>query len=329
MCQARIDDVQAQERSAIACPSASTERASTSSFSSPERDGDVEDREILRVPKSRKRQQAELKAQLRAKRNTSVNSLTSLGSQKERPVYQSSSFRSSPPKSATECYKEVLTQDACPHLARWLSEEPSEGVTWDFERYYQACDTCVLSDEALLPDALSFLMKDRKKDEKTIIAIDLEWRPDQSKTANNPVALIQLATTTRCVLLRTIHWDTSGVSGIPEPLHRFFSECPNRFFVGFSWDSGDGKKMLSTFGVGKSVFSNFCDLQELAQVLGYGKKCGLAWLTKEVVGAELTKAVARSNWERAELSAEQVVYGALDAFSLHAILAGWKLSGGV
>jgi ribonuclease D len=158
------------------------------------------------------------------------------------------------------------------------------------------------------------------------VAIDLEWRPDRFKDNNNPVALIQLATTSRCVLLRTVNWDTSGGGGLPEALGSFFSEAPNRFFVGFSWASGDEKKMQSSFGVGKEIFSNFCDLQELAQVLGYGKKCGLAWLTKEVLGAELPKDVARSDWEATALTDAQKRYSALDAFSLHAILAGWRMA---
>jgi hypothetical protein len=270
------------------------------------------------IPKSRKRQQAELKAQLRAKRNssstetktTTTTTTTSLGPD-------------------THHAKELLRAATCPHLARWLSEDDTEGITWDFESFYRASDTYVLEDQVSLPDALAFLLQDRGKNQNTVIAIDLEWQPDRLKTDNNPVALIQLATTTRCVLIRTVDWDTSGRAGLPGPLHDFLSSSPDRLFLGFSWDGGDEKKFRSSFGVGRSVFSAFVDLQELAQVLGYGKKCGLAWLTREVVGAELPKSIARSNWARSgELSAEQVAYGALDAFSLHAIVAGWRLMQG-
>ena len=279
--------------------------------------------------KSRKRQQAELKAQLRAKRNRSVNSLCTLSDQ-EKQVEARKKVSKTEVDVKAACYRAVLAQGVCPHLSKWMAEEPSVGITWDFERYYRASETRVVEDEGLLSDALAFLVEDREAHERTqVIAIDLEWRPDRIKAANNPVALIQLATTTRCVLLRTVTWDTSGRSGLPRALAQFFSEASNRYFVGFSWESGDEKKMQSSFGVGKDVFSNFCDLQELAQLLGYGKKCGLAWLTKEVVGAELPKTTARSNWEAALLSAEQEKYGALDAFSLHAILAGWRVAGGL
>lgn len=263
--------------------------------------------------KSRKRLQAELKVAMRAKRSSSVSSaLNSLGTEKKQGL------------STSEIYRVVLRADSCPHLSRWLTEDETEGITWDFETYYRASETYVCTDQMLLPEALAFLEDDLDKDTETIVAIDLEWKPDRHKSHNNPVALIQLATTTRCVLIRTVDWDTSGAEGLPQPLYDFFSSSENRFFVGFSWDSGDEKKFQSSFGVGKSVFSNFCDLQELAQVLGYGKKSGLAWLTREVVGAELPKTASRSNWARVELTAEQIQYGALDAFSLHAVLHGWR-----
>ncbi len=274
-----------------------------------------------RSNKSVKRRRAELNAQLRAKRNRYTNE-------------KIDSSRTCRPGG--EAYRAVLAQAPCPHLSRWMSEEPGVGITWDFESYYGERETRLVEDEESLPGALAFLTGDGCDQggadgtggtkRAQIVSIDLEWRPDRFKDNNNPVALIQLATTSRCVLLRTVNWDTSGGGGLPEALGNFFSEAPNRFFVGFSWASGDEKKMQSSFGVGKEIFSNFCDLQELAQVLGYGKKCGLAWLTKEVVGAELPKDVARSDWEATALTDAQKRYSALDAFSLHAILAGWRMA---
>jgi len=282
-----------------------------------------------------KRRRAELNAQLRAKRSRSVNSdLCHLEEKnQERMATSNASPASIGGLREQTCYRSVLSQASCAHLSRFLTEEPTVGITWDFESYYGESETRLVEDEASLPDALAFLTGDLRGEDHAdraqtfqIVAIDLEWRPDRFKFGNNPVALIQLATTTRCVLLRTVNWDTSGCGGLPEALRRFFSEGSNRFFVGFSWASGDEKKMQSSFGVGKDVFSNFCDLQELAQVLGYGKKCGLAWLTKEVVGAELPKGVARSNWEASALTEAQQRYSALDAFSIHAILAGWRMA---
>jgi len=306
MCQApRADEVRREPTARVGAAGA------------PDSDSHAYERNNL--PKSRKRQQAELKAQLRAKRNSTETKTTPT------PTTSPGSHGQSLGPHA----KELLRAATCPHLARWLSEDDTEGITWDFESYYRASDTYVLEDQVSLPDALAFLLQDRGKNQNTAIAIDLEWQPDRLKTDNNPVALIQLATTTRCVLIRTVDWDTSGRAGLPGALYDFLSSSPDRVFLGFSWDGGDEKKFRSSFGVGKSVFSAFVDLQELAQVLGYGKKCGLAWLTREVVGAELPKSIARSNWARSgELSAEQVAYGALDAFSLHAIVAGWRLMQG-
>jgi ribonuclease D len=96
--------------------------------------------------------------------------------------------------------------------------------------------------------------------------------------------------------------------------------------MGFSWHSGDEKKMRNTFGVGKDMFSNFCDVQDLAADLGYSKNCGLSTLTRYVLNAKLPKSnrISRSDWERKELSSAQIMYAALDVLSLHAVVQRWR-----
>jgi len=52
----------------------------------------------------------------------------------------------------------------------------------------------------------------------SIVAIDLEWKPDYLPRSNNRVALIQLATATTCILLRTCRMGWA----LPAALQHFF-----------------------------------------------------------------------------------------------------------
>lgn len=146
-----------------------------------------------------------------------------------------------------------------------------------------------------------------------VVAIDLEWRPD-SRHTNNKVACIQLATQTRCLIIRCCRWK-GPLRILPQVLVDFFNN-PKLVFVSFSWDTGDEKKMRWTFGNGKEFFTNFIDIQNIAMKLGYPDKCGLSMLSRYVLGTLLpkSKCVSRSDWQRHELSAGQIRYAALDAF---------------
>ena len=67
-----------------------------------------------------------------------------------------------------------------------------------------------------LASALSSL-KDSARD--GYIGLDFEWRPDSRPGQDNPVALIQLATLSRCLLLQTSCWQ-----GLPTELLSFFGQ---------------------------------------------------------------------------------------------------------
>ena len=146
----------------------------------------------------------------------------------------------------------------------------------------------------------------------SVVAIDLEWRPD-SKYTSNHVACIQLATTTRCLVVRCCRWRAKRQ--LPQVLVDFFRN-PDNLFVSFSCDRGDDRKMNSTFGIGKQLFGNFIDIQKIATRFGYPDTCGLSVLSRFVLGVSLPKSkfVSRSDWQRHTLSVAQVRYAALDAF---------------
>lgn len=143
-----------------------------------------------------------------------------------------------------------------------------------------------------------------------IISIDLEWKPDFRPDSNNKIALIQLATSTSCVLIRACNLGKT----MPSALLKFFRD-PAVTFISFSWDSSDEGKMINTYGIGRrSCFARYIDLQTVAESLGY-HGYGLSTLTERVLGVEppKSKSTSRSDWQRSVLTPSQVQYAALDA----------------
>ncbi|PSC75177.1 ADP-glucose pyrophosphorylase small subunit isoform A [Micractinium conductrix] len=107
----------------------------------------------------------------------------------------------------------------------------------------------------------------------------------------SPVALIQLASRSVCLLLqmRSVQFSPA--------LQQFFSD-PGVTLVGFAWRHGDEGKMQETFGLGCAEFGSFSDLQELAHDAGLGRGRGVAALAEMVLGVALSKSkkASRSNW---------------------------------
>jgi len=205
----------------------------------------------------------------------------------------------------------------------------------------------VVSSVRDVPAALALL---RKSMEDSLIAVDLEWRPDHrlyssdnnnnngggrygnnnnnskntsSNSSNNKVALMQLASANLAVLFRICTMNYT----LPPSLLQFLSD-PTIYYMSFSWHSGDESKMKSTFGAGHSLFSNLLDLQHICHgVLGYPHNYGLAALAKRVLGIEPPKdrKMSMSNWERRTLSTQQVLYAALDALLTGHVYRGLRL----
>eukprot|EP00890_Picochlorum_soloecismus_P000282 jgi/Picsp_1/1254/NSC_04735-R1_3 -5 exonuclease len=157
-----------------------------------------------------------------------------------------------------------------------------------------------------------------------VIAIDLEWRPD-NKYTNNSVALIQLASSSCCVLLRFCKLGDR----LPATLIKFFTDT-RIYFVGFSWDTNDESKMKRTFNVGKEIFSTLIDVQKLGMYLGY-PSFGLGQLTERVLGSPVSKqkSISRSDWQAERLRLSQIKYAALDALAtghIFRMLRTWHAS---
>lgn len=188
-------------------------------------------------------------------------------------------------------------------------------------------------EKVLLPEGLSAYVVDnaehaedaikklRASMQDRVLAIDLEWRPEYTAGQRSPVAVMQLASATACVIL---HTSAMGFR-LPKAVSDLLAD-PSVIMLGFGWDSADETKMMSTFSIGKAKFQNFLDLQVVAHCLGY-HSYGLARLTKQVLGVPLQKSkqVSRSNWAAPRLTPHQIKYAALDVFSAGQLLRGLRL----
>ncbi|GAX82096.1 hypothetical protein CEUSTIGMA_g9524.t1 [Chlamydomonas eustigma] len=154
------------------------------------------------------------------------------------------------------------------------------------------------------------------------LAIDLEWKPDfGGKSNGNPVAVMQLASATVCVLLHASAMSYQLPSEVKELL------CsPDITLIGCGWDGGDEIKLMRSFGFGRSSFPGFVDLQEVAVALGY-QRVGLGSMAKQVMGIPMPKSkkVSMSNWAAQSLNMSQIKYASLDAFVAGQVFRGLRL----
>ena len=142
-----------------------------------------------------------------------------------------------------------------------------------------------------------------------VLGIDLEWKPERKTGEKNPVALVQLATASRVVLLRT---NKIG-HRLPEAV-RAFLQSEEVCLVGFDLFAMDHVKMAETFDFNLREVGGI-DLKALGRDLGW-PGLGLARLTEAVLKVKTPKSkkMSTSNWESKELSADQRTYAALDAW---------------
>lgn len=59
-------------------------------------------------------------------------------------------------------------------------------------------------------------------------------------------------------------------------------------FLGQGWDGSDEQKLQRSFGIGQSAMHRFVDLQAVSKEVGF-QKCGLAFLTEQVLGVHCKK----------------------------------------
>jgi len=161
----------------------------------------------------------------------------------------------------------------------------------------------------------------------TCVGFDMEWQPERVKGQSNPVELIQLASATVCLLF---HMRRLG-NRLPRELEAFLLDKKVIKVCSHRWDwaivvkcnvdgfvlcqvglgvINDLRKLRTQFGI---VPKGMLDVAEMAKYFGFGN-LGLKGLASDVLGWEISKKQAQSNWGQGVLSPAQRKYAATDAY---------------
>lgn len=135
---------------------------------------------------------------------------------------------------------------------------------------------------------------------------DLEWVPDRTKAADNPIALMQFSDENTALLLRC-HRSRSWLPSVV--IRALESETCKK--IGVGWDGPDKIKMGLSFDM---LPNGIVDLCLIAERKGLSER-GLKSMA-EYFGLKPRKdtRVARSNWACRKLSEDQIQYAAEDAY---------------
>ncbi len=136
----------------------------------------------------------------------------------------------------------------------------------------------------------------------SVLGFDTETKPAFQKGQNHRVALLQLSTEERAFLFRI------QKIGLPDELKQLFSN-PNIVKAGVA--IRDDIKALQKIGSFKPA--GFLELQNHAQEAGI-KNIGLKKLCAIICGFRISKSQQLSNWESEELTTQQLIYAATDAW---------------
>jgi ribonuclease D len=135
-----------------------------------------------------------------------------------------------------------------------------------------------------------------------ILGFDTETKPAFQKGQVHKVALLQLATDERAFLFRT------QKIGIPDDLRQLFNN-PDILKAGVA--IRDDIKALQKLVPFRPA--GFVELQNYAQEAGI-QNIGLKKLCAIVCGFRISKSQQLSNWEAEELTDQQMIYAATDAY---------------
>ncbi|MFZ5431751.1 MAG: 3'-5' exonuclease [Bacteroidota bacterium] len=135
-----------------------------------------------------------------------------------------------------------------------------------------------------------------------VLGFDTETKPSFQKGQIHKVALLQLATDERAFLFRT------QKIGIPDELRQIFSNQAILKAGVAIRDDIKGLQKLAPFRP-----AGFVELQNHAQDAGI-QNIGLKKLCAIVCGFRISKSQQLSNWEAEELTDQQMIYAATDAY---------------
>lgn len=155
-------------------------------------------------------------------------------------------------------------------------------------------------------EAFDEMMMELSKE--TVIGFDTETKPVFSKGKHNKVALLQIATSVKCYLVRL------NKLGFPDALMRMFMNT-NLLKIGLSIK--DDFLMLRGRN-GDFEASGFVELQTFVKAYGIADN-SLQKIYALIFLKRISKSQRLSNWEAEELTINQKSYAALDAYACRKI----------
>lgn len=153
------------------------------------------------------------------------------------------------------------------------------------------------------------------------VGLDAEWRPGD----NTPVALLQIATRDEVFLIDLLATAPRGcapevIAATDELLKAvLWEERLYKLGFSFGYDVKRLKASYSHLSVWDVNCKNLVDVKQLAYAASPNKvslRCGLAVLTRQVIGCILDKKEQCSDWGKRPLTASQRAYAAADGYSL-------------
>lgn len=141
----------------------------------------------------------------------------------------------------------------------------------------------------------------------TVLGFDTETKPSFKKGKKNNVSLLQLASANEAFLFRL-----NMCGFIPELAHLLADTSIKKIGVAVH----DDIKHLCNLR--PFTPAAFIDLQSYAKQFGI-LDCGLKKITAIVLGINISKSQRLTNWETRQLSPQQLIYAATDAWVCHRI----------
>ncbi|MQM17356.1 hypothetical protein Taro_050326 [Colocasia esculenta] len=150
----------------------------------------------------------------------------------------------------------------------------------------------------------------RRRLNRLVVGLDVEWRPNFGRGIDNPPAILQLCVGRRCLVFQILHADY-----VPDRL-AYFLEDERFTFVGVGVDE-DADKLDRHWGL---AVGRTRDLRHLVAETSHRPEMrgwGLVRLAEEVMGLHgMTKDrnVTLSRWDQRWLTWDQIMYAVTDGF---------------
>lgn len=135
-----------------------------------------------------------------------------------------------------------------------------------------------------------------------VIGFDTESRPSFRKGEHHPIALIQLSSPSKAYLFRVNKFEN-----LPDLSPLFSDKSIIKVGLGIKDEITALEKRTGT----KCI--SFVDLEKIARLLGFHQR-GVRALSAFFLNLRISKAAQKSNWERADLTDQQIRYAATDAW---------------